>query len=517
LPHALPYLGAILIALASVASRAQVAVDQFEPAPLPSDGFALSSPTLLAAREWTLSGALEYAKAPLQYEIGSSVRARQVVVGEQLVLHVGGAYALHRRVLLFASLPLHVLMRGDPLLVPAYEPEGGGLGDLRLGTRIGLWADPVRGGVAAELIARVPSAELADRDQRYSGDEAGSYDATLLGELRVNNVDFRARLGVRLRKEVELQNLHLGSALLFAAGARVRVTSSWSVLAELNASTFLSSPFGKRETPLELLLGTRMQRNAWSLGIGAGPGLTDGYGTPSFRLLSSAAYVHARPAKAIPRQGPAAVVDADGDALLPPADRCPDVPEDRDGVSDEDGCPEADVVAEPSPAPAEPECVGANGEAVSCSEREAPDEAAVQESTNVGEAVEFGRVEYAVGKGSALASSIPTLLAVRTILSNNPQIELVRVEGHSDDTGTAEYNQHLARRRARAVVRWLIERGIAPTRLEAYACSDLYPREPDTKKQGLQANRRVEFHVLEPSSTPHDHPDCEPLDRPEHP
>jgi outer membrane protein OmpA-like peptidoglycan-associated protein len=58
------------------------------------------------------------------------------------------------------------------------------------------------------------------------------------------------------------------------------------------------------------------------------------------------------------------------------------------------------------------------------------------------------------------------------------------------------------------VVRWLVERGIAPERFEIYTCSDRYPREPDPEKKGLQANRRVEFHVLDPASAPHGHEDC---------
>jgi outer membrane protein OmpA-like peptidoglycan-associated protein len=203
-------------------------------------------------------------------------------------------------------------------------------------------------------------------------------------------------------------------------------------------------------------------------------------------------------------------LDDDEDGIADARDACPREREDLDQVADDDGCPEADGTEQGFTPVAD--CSGAVDAPSQRACRDLSDsETDEVVQTTGGGSVDFGRVEYAVGKGSALAASISTLLAVRSILHENPQILRTRIEGHSDDTGTLEDNLRLSRRRASAVARWLIERGIAAERLEVYACSDRYPREPAPKHKGLQTNRRVEFYVLEPAGAPHGHDECEPV------
>ena len=48
-----------------------------------------------------------------------------------------------------------------------------------------------------------------------------------------------------------------------------------------------------------------------------------------------------------------------------------------------------------------------------------------------------------------------------------PDIELLRVEGHADESGSSRHNLELSRARAEAVRAALVARGIAPERLEA--------------------------------------------------
>lgn len=84
-----------------------------------------------------------------------------------------------------------------------------------------------------------------------------------------------------------------------------------------------------------------------------------------------------------------------------------------------------------------------------------------------------------------------------TILSN-PDIQQVRVEGHTDSRGPDEYNMELSRRRARAVMRWLTSRDISEERLEAWGCGEVVPVESNDSAAGRQKNRRVEFHIVKP-------------------
>ena len=75
----------------------------------------------------------------------------------------------------------------------------------------------------------------------------------------------------------------------------------------------------------------------------------------------------------------------------------------------------------------------------------------------------------------------------------------VRVEigGHTDSTGDEAYNLDLSRSRAEAIMAYLIEHGVEASRLEARGYGELYPIEDNDSDAGKQANRRVEFVILD--------------------
>ena len=68
------------------------------------------------------------------------------------------------------------------------------------------------------------------------------------------------------------------------------------------------------------------------------------------------------------------------------------------------------------------------------------------------------------------------------------------VAGHTDATGSEDYNAELSRRRATSVRSYLIAaHGIDPERLELEALGETKPLEPNDSDWGRQMNRRVEF------------------------
>ena len=81
------------------------------------------------------------------------------------------------------------------------------------------------------------------------------------------------------------------------------------------------------------------------------------------------------------------------------------------------------------------------------------------------------------------------------ILKENPQIR-VEVQGHTDDTGTAEYNMGLSDRRANAIKDYLISQGIAANRLTAKGYGESRPRFPNDSEANRAKNRRVELVPL---------------------
>jgi outer membrane protein OmpA-like peptidoglycan-associated protein len=81
------------------------------------------------------------------------------------------------------------------------------------------------------------------------------------------------------------------------------------------------------------------------------------------------------------------------------------------------------------------------------------------------------------------------------ILEKNPDLR-VRIDGHTDSSGEAAYNEKLSERRAEAVRNVFIENGIAPSRLEARGFGESRLAAPNDTPENMQLNRRVEFTPL---------------------
>jgi outer membrane protein OmpA-like peptidoglycan-associated protein len=75
----------------------------------------------------------------------------------------------------------------------------------------------------------------------------------------------------------------------------------------------------------------------------------------------------------------------------------------------------------------------------------------------------------------------------------------VQVLGHTDNTGSAEYNLDLSQRRARAVAGILYEQGVNPGRVTALGRGEDQPVATNQTPEGRQANRRVEI-VITPTA-----------------
>jgi len=90
-----------------------------------------------------------------------------------------------------------------------------------------------------------------------------------------------------------------------------------------------------------------------------------------------------------------------------------------------------------------------------------------------------------------------TLNEVLKGLQNTPSLTKVRVEGHTDNAGNAALNRKLSEARAQAVVKWLVDNGIAASRLSAVGCGSKDPLGPNDTAEHRQRNRRIEFDVEE--------------------
>ena len=78
---------------------------------------------------------------------------------------------------------------------------------------------------------------------------------------------------------------------------------------------------------------------------------------------------------------------------------------------------------------------------------------------------------------------------------------VVEVAGHTDRTGSAEYNQKLSDRRANSVAQYLESQGLASNRVVTVGAGETRPVADNSTPEGRQANRRVEL-TLTPLTSP---------------
>ena len=107
------------------------------------------------------------------------------------------------------------------------------------------------------------------------------------------------------------------------------------------------------------------------------------------------------------------------------------------------------------------------------------------------------QIQFAFDSDEILSASFGLMQQIADALTQNPQIRVVEIQGHTDDQGTYEYNENLSQRRANSVQRWLVEHGIEQARLRARGYGESRPLVNDTTEEARSRNRRVEFRIME--------------------
>ena len=103
-------------------------------------------------------------------------------------------------------------------------------------------------------------------------------------------------------------------------------------------------------------------------------------------------------------------------------------------------------------------------------------------------------VSFDFGKADLKPAFIPTLDKVADLLHRYDRT-VVHVIGHTDNVGSAEYNQRLSEQRAQSVVDYLTRKGIPWQRLVAEGRGFSEPRASNDTPAGRQLNRRVELLI----------------------
>jgi len=105
---------------------------------------------------------------------------------------------------------------------------------------------------------------------------------------------------------------------------------------------------------------------------------------------------------------------------------------------------------------------------------------------------------FASGKAELRSAALPVLEKVATIALNQPTLNL-EISGHADNRPIANEvypsNWELSAARASRVARYLVEKGVHPSRLAVQGYASHKPRRPNSNVGDRMANRRVEIRL----------------------
>ncbi len=94
------------------------------------------------------------------------------------------------------------------------------------------------------------------------------------------------------------------------------------------------------------------------------------------------------------------------------------------------------------------------------------------------------------------------LNTLKQFMTQNTAVTKLRVEGHTDNTGTAAHNDKLSQERADTIVTWLTAHGVDGSRLVSKGFGSTKPLVPNDTDEHRHMNRRSEFHVQEIGGQP---------------
>jgi OOP family OmpA-OmpF porin len=166
-------------------------------------------------------------------------------------------------------------------------------------------------------------------------------------------------------------------------------------------------------------------------------------------------------------------MDSDGDGVTDDLDRCPNTP--RGVKVDAHGCP-----------------IDSDGDGV-------PDYLDKCPNTPKGATVDArgcwtyaAVVMYDFNSAEIKSEAFPMLDEAVLILKKNPEMK-VEIDGHTDNIGSAAYNMNLSERRAKSIMKYFVDKGVAAERLTTKGFGFTKPAASNDTKQGRAKNRRVEL------------------------
>lgn len=337
--------------------------------------------------------------------------------------------------------------------------------------------------------------------------------------------------------------------LALGAGVRAPFARRFGALAEVIARIPAAAPVEAITLPIEARLGVDATlAQGLTVFAGVGRGLSEGYGTPGIRAIVGARQTFeprecaygpedddgfedgdfcrdpdndedgvlderdacpndAEDADGFADRDGCPDPDNDADGIADAPDRCPLAAEDRDGLQDEDGCPDDDndqdhVADWLDSCPMDPEDADSFEDDDGCPE---PGPTAGTVTVTETRILISERIFFDYDRDTIRPVSLSILDSVAQVIRDTPHIRQVRIEGYTDSVGDEQYNLDLSYRRARAVLEYLVSKGVERPRLSYIGYGEQSPIADNGTPEGQALNRRVEFTIVgqqEPQATP---------------
>jgi OOP family OmpA-OmpF porin len=547
--------------------------NRYEPAESGSDWFENDSLDMRGKLRPALGIVAEYAKDNVDLISRSDGSVLQRLVADQIYVHLNASLVLWDRLRLGLSLPLALYQYGfakEGVGSPA-PPDAAAVGDLRVGADLrlyGEYGDPFSIAIGGQVW--LPTGPT----DQYAGDGLvrGAPHILVAGDLL--DFAYAARIGYEIRGlKGTFEGVQFGNEVTGGLAAGLRIVDKKLLIGpELSFSTLSTNAFKSLTTPAEVLFGAHYKTGDFRISGGVGAALSEAFGSPAFRAIlgldwspaieKPKAVVADRDGDGVPDSedacpdvpgiktddpktngcpmaGPPLPPDSDHDGVFDMDDACPDTPgiktddpktngcpgdRDHDGIHDNvDACPDVPGVKTEDPKtngcpPADPDRDkdGILNDVDACPDEAGPPNADPKKNgcplafVSQGQIKITEQVKFEVGSARILKDSDTLMNAVLKILTDHPEIKLVRIEGHTDNTGSAALNKTLSGQRAASVVAWLVLHGVDKTRLASEGFGSERPIDTNATTEGKANNRRVEFHIDKSDAAPSGAPPAQP-------
>jgi outer membrane protein OmpA-like peptidoglycan-associated protein len=598
----------LMTATPALAGKGEVDIEHLLPNASGRGIFNTESADTHGKWQWGLGLVLHYAKDPFHVAVNG---VETPIVDQRLTGTLLFSLGLTSWLELGAALPVSLYNSHNADLTGFAGSAG--LGSFRLQLKLRVLRE-IEHGLGLAILPAVFRLPTGDTDG-FLGQDGIVYSVAGALERSAGPVRFLVNFGYTARSQTRYRDQAFESEIFWRFGIGWRAHGKVELGLEyvgLEQNNFFSRGRGH---PMELLFGGRLlPSDRWQVWLGGGPGFTDSYGAPDFRLFAGVVYaphevdtdgdgvpdrIDACPKDAGPRDNRGClyqrvpIVDADGDkdGLADKDDACPKVAgprenrgcpwpdRDGDGLPDKDdrcpdqagprenqGCPPAaaapardtDGDGLPDDRDACPLRRGPlenrgcpwpdrDDDGLPDKDDRCPDRAGPRENqgcpledrdhdgvpdrddecpTQPGPASNKGcpvakvvitrtevrileQVSFRTGSATILRGSFGILDSVARVLSENPDLALVEVQGHTDDRGRKATNLRLSLRRANAVRGYLVRKGVAANRLVAKGYGDTQPLVPIARgmprreiDEARAKNRRVQFVILRREAAP---------------